>query len=113
MKKFLAVALATAIASTLSFAQTPIYNNGTNFSSQKLTEVKASPEAQAAQASEDGCVGAGDDFRVYGLEIPTTSASAKAALQHRRKPRVLPIYENLTNSFLQNQPAVLILYLRK
>jgi hypothetical protein len=40
MKKFLAVALATAIASTLTFAQTPVYNNGTNFTSYKLTEVK-------------------------------------------------------------------------
>jgi hypothetical protein len=42
MKKFLAVTLATAIASTLTFAQTPIYNNGTRsaFSATKLTEVK-------------------------------------------------------------------------
>jgi hypothetical protein len=42
MKKFLAVALATAIASTLTFAQAPVYNNATHsgFSATKLTEVK-------------------------------------------------------------------------
>ena len=42
MKKFLAVTLATAFATTLTFAQTPIYNNGTRsaFSSTNLTEVK-------------------------------------------------------------------------
>ncbi len=42
MKKFLAVALTAAIASTLSFAQTPVYNHGTRsaFTSPRLTEVK-------------------------------------------------------------------------
>ena len=42
MKKYLGLALAMAIASTMSFAQTPVYNTGTKtaFSSAKLTEVK-------------------------------------------------------------------------
>ena len=42
MKKILGIAMAAAVASTISFGQTPIYNHGARsaFSSPRLTEVK-------------------------------------------------------------------------